>query len=43
MPKYHYMSVEGLDEIQRYGMDGWQVVTADFKMGVWTALMELQV
>lgn len=41
--RYKYLSVEGLSEIQRYGEDGWKVVSADFKMGVWTALMELQI
>jgi len=41
--EYRYANVEGLEEIQRYGKDGWRVVAADFKMGVWTALMELQV
>jgi len=41
--EYRYANVEGLKEIQRYGKDGWRVVAADFKMGVWTALMELQI
>jgi len=42
MSKYNYQTVEGLDEINRYAGDGWRVVSASFKMGVWTALMELK-
>jgi len=43
MSKYNYQTVEGLDEINRYAGDGWRVVSASYKMGVWTALMEFQI
>jgi hypothetical protein len=41
--RYNYQTVEGLEEINRWAEDGWRVVTAEFKLGVWTALMELQI